>query len=53
MGGDTVVGARSTIGANVFLMHSVPPDSLVLPDEVKVKIMDKRVHRAGMGDFSI
>ena len=53
MGGDTVVGARSTIGANVFLMHSVPPDSLVLPDEVKVKIMDKRVHRAGKGDFSI
>ena len=53
MGGDTVVGARSTVGANVFLMHSVPPDSLVLPDEVKVKIMDKRVHRAGKSDFTI
>jgi serine O-acetyltransferase len=46
MGGDTVVGARSTIGANVFLMQSVPPDSLVLFEEVKVRIMDKRQHKA-------
>lgn len=29
LGGQTVIGARSTIGANVFLMQSVPPDSLV------------------------
>lgn len=27
--GDITIGARSTIGANVFLMENVPPDSLV------------------------
>jgi len=41
MGGDTVVGAGSTIGANVFLASSVPPRSLVIPEEVKVKVMSK------------
>jgi serine O-acetyltransferase len=29
LGGDTVVGADSIIGGNVWLTHSVPPDSLV------------------------
>lgn len=29
LGGDTVVGARSIIGGNVWLTHSVPPDSVV------------------------
>jgi serine O-acetyltransferase len=42
MGGDTVVGAGSTVGANVFLTHSVPAGSLVLYEEVKVKVMSKR-----------
>jgi len=41
MGGDTVVGEGSTIGANVFLTHSIPPGSIVVPEEVKVKIMSK------------
>jgi len=41
MGGDTVVGAGSTIGANVFLTSSVPPRSLVIPEDVKVKVMSK------------
>lgn len=41
MGGDTVVGEGSTIGANVFLTQSVPPASIVVPEEVKVKIMSK------------
>jgi serine O-acetyltransferase len=41
MGGDTVVGARSTIGANVFLTQSVPADSLVIYEEVKVRVMPK------------
>jgi serine O-acetyltransferase len=27
LGGDTVVGARSVIGGNVWLTHSVPPDT--------------------------
>jgi serine O-acetyltransferase len=29
LGGDTVVGARSVIGGNVWLTHSVPPDTEV------------------------
>jgi len=29
LGGDTKVGARSTIGGNVWLVQSVPPDSVV------------------------
>lgn len=29
LGGDTVIGKGSTIGANVFLMESVPPNSFV------------------------
>ena len=42
MGGDTTVGMRSTIGANVFLTHSVPPDSLVLNDDIDLKVLDKK-----------
>ena len=41
MGGDTVVGEGSTIGANVFLTHSVPPNSLVLYEEVQIKVLSK------------
>jgi len=41
MGGDTIVGEGSTIGANVFLTHTVPAGSLVVPEEVKVKVMSK------------
>jgi serine O-acetyltransferase len=47
MGGDTVVGEGSTIAGNVFLAHSVPPGSLVVPDEVKVKIMSKAERTKG------
>ncbi len=53
MGGDTVVGAGSTIGANVFLTSSVPPHSLVLNEEVKVKVLSKRDRQKGLGDFQI
>ena len=41
MGGDTVVGAGSTIGANVFLTHSVPPRSVVYYDEGRLQIRSK------------
>lgn len=41
IGGDTVVGEGSTIGANVSLLHSVPPNSLVIAEDVKVKVMSK------------
>lgn len=53
MGGDTLVGARSTIGANVFLTHSVPPDSLVVVDDVKVKVFSKLDRKIGNSDFQI
>ena len=53
MGGDTVVGAGSTIAANVFLTSSVPPHSLVLSEEVKVKVLSKRDREKGKGDFQI
>ncbi len=41
MGGDTVIGAGSTIGGNVFLTHSVPPRSLVLLEEHGLKVLNK------------
>jgi serine O-acetyltransferase len=53
MGGDTVVGEGSTIGANVFLTHSVPPGSLVLPEEVKTKILTKKERAAEEVNFEI
>ncbi|MEI8294536.1 MAG: serine O-acetyltransferase EpsC [bacterium] len=41
LGGETLIGERSTIGANVFLMHSVPPDSLVVYEEKQLRILNK------------
>ena len=41
MGGDTVIGEGSTIGANVFLTHSVPANSIVIYEDVQVKILSK------------
>lgn len=41
LGGDTVIGARSTIGANVFLMKSVPPDTLLVRGEQVQNRLDK------------
>jgi serine O-acetyltransferase len=41
VGGETIIGAGSTIGANVFLMQSVAPNSLVLQEDVKVKVISK------------
>ena len=42
LGGETVIGARSTIGGNVFLVQSVPPDSLVYYEEKQLRIVPKR-----------
>ena len=33
LGGNTIVGARSIIGGNVWLTHSIPPDSRVYIQE--------------------
>lgn len=45
LGGETVIGEGSTIGANVFLMHSVPPHSLVVYEEKNLSILDKRAKK--------
>ncbi len=42
MGGDTVIGTGSTVGANVFLTHSVPPNSLVYYEEKQASVVQKR-----------
>jgi len=41
MGGDTVIGAGSTIAGNVFVTNSVPKRSLVLMQEQSLKILNK------------
>jgi len=38
LGGTTVIGARSVIGGNVWITHSVPPDSKVFMEEPKLII---------------
>ena len=38
LGGDTVIGRHSTIGANVFLMESVPPNSFVSSNHPDLRI---------------
>ncbi|HEY5895399.1 MAG TPA: serine O-acetyltransferase EpsC [Chthoniobacterales bacterium] len=48
LGGDTVIGEHSTIGGNVFLTHSIPPNSLVYPQEIHHRIIEKR-RPPGMG----
>jgi serine O-acetyltransferase len=53
MGGDTVVGEGSTIGANVFLTASVPPYSLVVQEEAKVKVVSKKERQRPPMDFHI
>jgi serine O-acetyltransferase len=47
LGGDTTIGARSTIGANVFLMQSVPPDTLYTLGDLDQRMQDKRKRRRG------
>ena len=53
VGGETVIGAGSTIGANVFLMQSVAPNSLVLQEEVNVKVIKKADREKKTIDFQI
>ena len=42
LGGETVIGAGSTIGGNVFLLQSVPAHSLVINEDVEVKVTTKK-----------
>ena len=53
MGGDTVVGEGSTIGANVTLTTSVPPHSLVMQEQAKVKVVSKKERQRPADDFHI
>ena len=53
MGGDTVVGEGSTIGASVFLTYSVPPNSLVLMEAANLKVVPKSSHEGYVLDFQI
>ena len=47
LGGDTVIGARSTVGAKVFLMKSIPPDTLLVRGEQIQQRMDKKAKKSG------
>ncbi len=51
LGGETVIGARSTIGGNVFLVNSVPPDSLVFYEEKQLQIRSKIARSDGADDM--
>ena len=55
LGGETVIGEGSTIGANVFLMHSIPANSLVVTKEAGLEIMDKNAKKQKnvIGEFII
>lgn len=50
LGGETVIGAGSTIGGNVFLTESVPPNSLVFYEEKQLQIFSKKSHRPVSAD---
>lgn len=47
LGGETAIGEGSTIGANVFLMHSVPAGSLVVYEEKQLRILEKDRRESG------
>jgi serine O-acetyltransferase len=53
MGGDTVIGAGSTIGGSVFLTHSVPEDSLVVLEATNVKVIPKKSRESYVLDYQI
>jgi len=53
LGGDTVVGEGSTIGASVFLGRSVPPNSLVVPEATRVRVIPKYSQENGALDYQI
>ncbi len=52
LGGETVIGQDSTIGGNVFLLQSVPPNSLVYYEEAQIRVVAKSPRKAVL-DYSI
>jgi serine O-acetyltransferase len=54
LGGETVIGAGSTIGGNVFLMESIAPNSIVLYDAPKARVLNKSDRKKKISlDFQI
>jgi len=56
LGGRTVIGRGSTIGGNVFLTHSVPPDSVVSMEVSQIRIKSRATGAAAPSappDFEI
>lgn len=55
LGGDTTLGEGSTIAANVFLTHTVPPESLVYYEDGELKVTSKKRRDGtdGNQDFQI
>jgi serine O-acetyltransferase len=49
VGGDTVVGTGSTIGANVFLMESIPENSLVVYEPSGMRVISKTSRKSDLG----
>lgn len=45
LGGDTVVGRGSTVGGNVFIMESVPPDSVVTMKHPEHHVKSRKVKK--------
>ena len=45
LGGDTVIGDNVTIGSNAFIMESIPSNSIVKLDKVKLEIASKMKHK--------
>ncbi len=43
LGGDTVIGTRSVVGGNVWLTHSVPPDTKVIFDPPRLRYRPARL----------
>ena len=52
LGGETSIGRNSTIGGNVYLMHSIPPNSLVYNEEAQVRVVNKAT-KGDTVDYSI
>ena len=52
LGGETTIGEKSTIGANVFLREAVPPNSFVSTQGEKLRVFDKSTGEEleGFGD---
>jgi len=49
LGGETVVGRGSTIGGNVWLTHSVPPNSVVMIEDPGLVVAEKHPAKGAAG----